>query len=421
MQIYVYKDNESQGPYDLGKLHELVRNGVFSEEDLACHDGQNWVQVNQVQDYHNQAIYVERKFPDSASSPQVERTSSSPPSTTKSSKKFPNRGTNKTKRYSLTFSGNGFEFFGIWIVNIVLSILTLGIYSAWAKVRTMRYFYGNTSLAGSSFAYMASPIAILKGRLIAIALLILYGVFSQLQPVISLLLGTAVFFLAPLVLVRSFRFRLQNTDYRGMRFDFAGTNSQSYGVFVGYFLLAYATCGILFPLQQVKQKEFFLGNIRFGGSQSKCSPDVGLFFRYGGICLAIIFLAAVLVVPIAFVFPPALVVVPFLFYPLMGVVGAYWHANATNHSIESTRLEDISFESRLTTGGLLGLWVTNLLLLAFTAGLAAPWVMVRNARYRLSCTSVLAKDLDSFVSRKIEYSSALGDELGEAFEIDLAI
>ena len=72
MQIYVYKDNESQGPYDLGKLHELVRNGVFSEEDLACHDGQNWVQVNQVPDYHTQAIDIERKFPDSASSPQVE-------------------------------------------------------------------------------------------------------------------------------------------------------------------------------------------------------------------------------------------------------------------------------------------------------------------------------------------------------------
>ena len=38
------------------------------------------------------------------------------------------------------FNGRGGEFFGIWIVNILLSIITLGIYSAWAKVRTKRYF-----------------------------------------------------------------------------------------------------------------------------------------------------------------------------------------------------------------------------------------------------------------------------------------
>ena len=44
---------------------------------------------------------------------------------------------------SLEFRGKTGEFFGIWIVNVFLTIITLGIYSAWAKVRTNRYFYGN--------------------------------------------------------------------------------------------------------------------------------------------------------------------------------------------------------------------------------------------------------------------------------------
>ena len=35
----------------------------------------------------------------------------------------------------LQFNGKGFEYFKIWIVNIFLTIVTLGIYSAWAKVR----------------------------------------------------------------------------------------------------------------------------------------------------------------------------------------------------------------------------------------------------------------------------------------------
>ncbi|MET2872051.1 DUF898 family protein, partial [Exiguobacterium profundum] len=59
----------------------------------------------------------------------------------------------------LRFIGSGSEYFRIWIVNLLLTIVTLGIYSAWAKVRTLQYFYRNTQLAGSSFDYHGSPIA----------------------------------------------------------------------------------------------------------------------------------------------------------------------------------------------------------------------------------------------------------------------
>ena len=58
--------------------------------------------------------------------------------------------------HTVEFRGRGGEYFRIWIVNIALSVLTLGIYTAWAKVRTQRYFYGNTYLAGESFVYHAS-------------------------------------------------------------------------------------------------------------------------------------------------------------------------------------------------------------------------------------------------------------------------
>lgn len=54
------------------------------------------------------------------------------------------------------FTGNAKEWFGIWIVNLFLSIITLGIYSAWAKVRTKKYFYQNTWVAGHNFNYHAT-------------------------------------------------------------------------------------------------------------------------------------------------------------------------------------------------------------------------------------------------------------------------
>ena len=67
------------------------------------------------------------------------------------------------------FTGDASEYFGIWIVNLFLSIVTLGIYSPWAKVRKKRYFYGHTWVADSNFEYHGNPIAILEGSFTAAA------------------------------------------------------------------------------------------------------------------------------------------------------------------------------------------------------------------------------------------------------------
>jgi Zn-dependent protease with chaperone function len=66
------------------------------------------------------------------------------------------------------FRATGAEYLRIWIVNLLLTIVTVGIYSAWAKVRRLRYFYGSTALDGASFEYHGKPLAILKGRLITV-------------------------------------------------------------------------------------------------------------------------------------------------------------------------------------------------------------------------------------------------------------
>ena len=65
------------------------------------------------------------------------------------------------------FEGSATEYFKIWIVNVLLAIVTLGVYSAWGKVRTESYFYGNTIVNGSSFRYTGDPVKILKGRIIS--------------------------------------------------------------------------------------------------------------------------------------------------------------------------------------------------------------------------------------------------------------
>ncbi|MDX5377776.1 MAG: DUF898 domain-containing protein, partial [Halomonas sp.] len=139
------------------------------------------------------------------------------------------------------FSGNGFEFFRIWIVNILLGIVTLGIYSAWAKVRTLRYFYGNTRLDGASFEYLAEPLQILKGRLVAFGLLLLYMLVDQFIPLIGAVLMLLFFCAFPWIMVRGLAFRNYYSAWRGVRFGFDGRIGEAYKVFLLWPLLGLLT------------------------------------------------------------------------------------------------------------------------------------------------------------------------------------
>ena len=212
----------------------------------------------------------------------------------------------------LVFSGKGGEFFGIWIVNILLSICTLGVYSAWAKVRTTNYFYGNTKLGGSPFVYTANPISILKGRLIAFLLLLSYSLLSQYSPELSIGLIILIALLSPVVIVRALKFRFQNTEFRGLSFNFKGKVSEAYKIFLGGYILVMISLGILFPWWEKRRKEFYVGNIRFGISEFSCNPQVRFFYETAAMIIVVFIFWIVSFIFFGATFGPVLV---FLIYP----------------------------------------------------------------------------------------------------------
>ena len=63
------------------------------------------------------------------------------------------------------FTGEAGEYFRIWVVNTFLTIITLGLWSPWAKIRKRRFFLRHTWVAGANFEYHARPWPILRGRL----------------------------------------------------------------------------------------------------------------------------------------------------------------------------------------------------------------------------------------------------------------
>ena len=113
----------------------------------------------------------------------------------------------------ISFTGTGSEYFRIWIVNLLLTYLTLGIYSAWAKVRREKYFHQNTVIADHSLDYHGNPIAILKGRIVGFALLAIYTASSA-MPIISVSAIGLLVLLMPFLMQRSVRFRFANSSWR---------------------------------------------------------------------------------------------------------------------------------------------------------------------------------------------------------------
>ena len=138
---------------------------------------------------------------------------------------MPNQTEQSANIVPIEFNGSAGEYFKIWIVNVLLTILTLGIYSAWAKVRNKRYFYGNTQLQGSSFEYTAQPLTILKGRMIAAGIIVVYVTAITFYPSTEPLFWLAFLIALPWLVVSSLRFNARNSAYRNVRFDFAASAS----------------------------------------------------------------------------------------------------------------------------------------------------------------------------------------------------
>lgn len=342
------------------------------------------------------------------------------------------------------FTATGGEYFRIWIVNLLLSICTLGIYSAWAKVRRLRYFYGSTSLDGAAFDYHGNPVAILKGRLIALGVFLLFRFGGGLSPLLGFVLLPVFVFGLPWIVMRSRRFHLRMTSWRGLRFHFHGDYAGALGAYVGWMLLGMLSLGLLTPVAMWKRSHYLLSNAAYGTERFRFTTLAGrfygIYFRAGllglGMMLAaVLFIAAVvhasgvsfaggaqdpaaaaqlgrvLAVPLVLVFVAASV-----------IVGAYFKAAMVNATIGGLELGPHRLRSELRWGGLALLTLTNLLGILFTLGLFAPWARVRLVRYQLQHTHVIAQgDLGAFTAAVSDGSGPAAEEIGEFFDMDFGL
>ena len=381
------------------------------------------------------------------------------------------------------FTGKGTEYFKIWIVNIVLSIVTLGIYSAWAKFRKERYFYGNTWVNGSSFIYTAEPVKILKGRLIAFVFFAAFGVVVNFFPVFSFYALTTLCVLFPFMLVTSTAFRLRNSMYRNMRFRFDRDYLDAYKIFVVPLAIILVTTAVFYglfagseivaemekvegadfrkedtlisifflaampfvPLIIHYMRKFIVNRTHYGSADGHFLATVGkfyaIFIKFIILSVLVFMLLGLLTIPIlGFIFSgtPTLeeinieprqlgsVYIAFftlglVFYGVSFFTLGYLKSRLTNTTLNNTELGPILIESSLRARDLGWLYLSNTVAIMLSVGFLIPWAQIRMARYKAAQTQLLAKDMNAINSIEQDNPSAFGEELGEFFDFDFGL
>jgi uncharacterized membrane protein YjgN (DUF898 family) len=331
------------------------------------------------------------------------------------------------------FTGRTAEYFRVWIVSLCLSLATLGVYSAWGKVRKKRYLYAHTVLAGSGLDYRASPVAILKGRIVALGSFGGFALAGHVLPLVQLALVVLLVIMTPWIVVASSRFNARNTAWRNVAFAFDGRLVEAAKVFIRLGAAAFATLGLLFPRYRVRRTQFIVDNHRFGATRFVARLDGNAFFvTY--LLAFLMFVAAAVIGVGAMSIGIALsgrdaspdsvwsLVPTIVIYAAYLGIYAYVRAQVGNLTANGTILGALRLRSTLRTRDLAWLYLSNVVVVLATIGLATPWVTIRMARYRAERLALEGDTpLDGFAAAQGDGGTATGSEVSDLFDVDVSL
>ena len=392
---------------------------------------------------------------------------------------------------ALSFEGSGFEYFKIWIVNILLTIVTLGLYYPWAKVRNRRYFAANSNLEGRNFEYHATGKQPFIGYLIAMAIFIVFVIIQNVSPIGSLIVALLFILALPWIIWRSIKFNMRMTSFSNVRFGFDGILG---GAYINYLLLPIvcflalyglpialaivipmlglqmnALLGIiilvaviafivlaflLFAFLKKRNTSYAINGYRYGQGEFSTNVETKKFamILLKSVGLSILAMIALLVIvaviagftgianeilqlkdslqdPEAMQMALAgslgmligLVYLGFIIVSLLIV--AYLYTRQRTYIYDNSNLDNkITFASTLKARPFAWVMITNFIIIIFTLGFGVPWAKVRMARLILENSQVNTNHgFDEYLTQKQKQQSSLGEQIGDAFDVDVGI
>ena len=307
----------------------------------------------------------------------------------------------------LTFHGSAGALLGLAVTNVLLILLTLGIYFFWAKARMRRYLLGETELEGDRFAYHGTGRELLLGFtrglvviFIPVALLsvlpAVYGAPAPVRHSLSTLLWLLGLLLMPVAMVGARRYRLSRTSWRGIRFSFRGRLRDFVQLFVVGHVLSSLTLGLYYPIYSTHRQKFMVSNAWFGSQK----------FDFDGRGRELVWPFARMIL---------------LFLPTLGLSWFWFSARRQRYFTDHTRFGPARFHSTIAGGALAWMQISNFVALVLTLGLAWPWTTVRSMRFTNRNLSLVgALDLTA-IRQDAQAASATGEALSGLLDADFGV
>jgi uncharacterized membrane protein YjgN (DUF898 family) len=303
---------------------------------------------------------------------------------------------------AIEFTGNWREYLPIAVTNVLLMIVTLGVYRFWATARQRRYLWSRKHIIDDSLEWSGTGKEMFLGFLIVVAVVLPFFLFFQfLFPAmvargkeaaaggILFLFYIAILYLGGVARFRALRYRLSRTWWHGIR---GGSDDPGWnygGEYLGRYALTFMTMFIVFPWATTRLWNSRWNQMSFG--PTKFSADLttdGLKRRWAGVYLAP--LAAMLLLSILFAVLKTsladsprsiggiLVGIVLLIYLIIPLMTLHWFAKFYRHAADSTHLGDLDFGFDASTWDWLKLFLGNLGLAMVTLGFGLAFWGYRN-------------------------------------------
>lgn len=318
----------------------------------------------------------------------------------------PSKPSTATYRYH----GTGGDLLGLVFVNGLLTMITLGIYSAWAKNKVREFHYSHTEMDGDRFAWHGTGGELFSGALKAAGILIVLGLVYQLaifllggdgaSPAVAMAMSLT--YMAGIGLLICFainnarRYRLSRSSWRGIRFSFHGESAEFLKLMVKGTLLSILTLGFYTPYFQNQRRAFLVNNARFGSEP--------FMYKADGSELMGEYIKAVL-----------------LTIPTLGLYWIWYSAFKHRYFWGNTTMRGGRFRSSITGGELFKLHFVNMLLVFFTFGLGMTWAITRTQAFLFDNMALHGTVDWASIQQRAQEAAATGEGMAESFDVDIGI
>ena len=341
------------------------------------------------------------------------------------------------------------------IKNFLLKVITLGIYSFWAKTNVRKHLWSCVHIMDEPLEYTGTGKELFLGFLVILGVVILPFVILQngiallypddlaIQATVQLALFVVALYLIGVAIYRARRYRLSRTIWRGIRGTLTGSPwAYAWRNFWMTLLLPF-TLLWSYPWMSVRLNSHIMNDTQFGSESFRFSATAGPLYKRFAV-LWVLMLVGLLVIGGAFgvmsqdimseltssqgpqMDPDTIALIAlaavFLFIPLFALMTAIFWAiyisKELNYFASCTAFDDASFTMNATTGSIILLSIGNFLILVFSLGIAAPFVQQRLLRYLCDRTSISGAVDVAAIQQSQAAMDKRGEGLAEAFDVD---